>query len=117
MAATPLDRDAALRQIPAAGFLRVSRKELPGPERSSLIRKGNELFNQKRFDLAERIFVTTHYSDGLRRLGQLYEEQDRLMDALRMYYLAPDRPRIEQLTEQFAGILRKWLKDDGGPYV
>ncbi len=46
--------------------------------RAELIRRGNELFNSKRYAEAEKIFVKTGYKDGLIRIGD-YLYYDRKM--------------------------------------
>ena len=63
-----------LEQMPESSFLRVTRKDVPSAQRAALIRKGNQLYADGKYDFAERIFVTVHYSDGLVRLGDLYRE-------------------------------------------
>ncbi len=113
-------REELLGRLPKEGFLKITaaRPAAPGKledgERVALIRKGNELFNLKRFDLARKIFMTTGYSDGLIRLGDLYLKQSKPLDALRMYLLAPDRKKVEAMLEKSVGVLRHWLTE-GAP--
>jgi hypothetical protein len=76
-----------------------------------LIRKGNDLFNQKQYDLAKKIFMTTGYSDGLIRLGDVYMNQNLPLEAFRMYWLAPDRKKVDVMLEKTVGIIKKWLKE------
>jgi hypothetical protein len=104
-----------LAGIPKEGFLKVSREpapELSDQERVALIRKGNEFFNQKKYELAKRIFLTVGYTDGLVRLGDYYYDQKMPLEAFRMYKVAPYKKRVEQMIEEMAGIIKKWLKEE-----
>ena len=104
-----------LERMPASSFLRVTRKDVPSKQRAALVRKGNQLYAEGRYDLAERIFLTVHYSDGLVRLGDHYREAGRTLDALRMFWLAPDQTRKEAVVAEMAAVVSKWLRegDDG----
>jgi hypothetical protein len=107
-------REELLKKVPKEGFLKISESraaELSKEQRVALIRKGNVLFNQKKYDLAKRIFLTTGYSDGLIRLGNLYMDQNMPLEAFRMYYLAPDRKKVDALLEKTVEIIKKWLKE------
>ncbi len=105
--------EEALRKLPPGDFLRLTNADvaLTGDKKSALIRKGNELFNQGRIDMARRIFLTTHYTDGLIRLGNLYMKKRQPLEALRMYWIAPHARRREALVEKMALVLRRWLKE------
>ena len=109
-----MNRQQALKLIPASGFLKVAAAgsvALSKEQRAALIRKGNQFFNLGDIEKAKRIFLTTSYSDGLTRIGQKYEEQNRHVDALRMYWLAPAPDKRDALIETMASIVRKWLKE------
>ena len=82
--------------------------------KSVLNRKGNVLFNTGDIEGARRIFMTTGYSDGLCRVGDFYKSQNRFIEALRMYWIAPDRTKAEPLINRLAEITRKLLSDDEG---
>jgi len=86
-----------------------------GSEKAALNRKGNMLFNSGDIEGARRIFMTTGYSDGLSRVGDYYKSQNRLIEALRMYRIAPDRNKAEPLIEQLAGIIKVLIENDGEP--
>ncbi len=103
----------ALRKLPRGDFLRLTDSAVPltGDKRSALIRKGNELFNQGRIDMARRIFLTTRYTDGLIRLGNHYMKERKPLEALRMYWVAPYARRREVLVEKMALVLKRWLKE------
>jgi hypothetical protein len=86
-----------------------------GSDKAALNRKGNMLFNSGDIEGARRIFMTTGYSDGLSRVGDYYKSQNRLIEALRMYRIAPDRNKAEPLIEQLAGIIKVLIEDNGEP--
>jgi hypothetical protein len=104
-----------LKKLPASGFLKVGGENatpLPKEKRAALIRKGNELFNKGRYDLAKRIFLTTRYTDGLIRLGDMYYKRKKPLHALQAYWLAPSPAKAEALIERMAGVLSKWLMEE-----
>ena len=97
------------------GFLKVGQidpSQIDRSKRAALIRKGNEFFNNGRIDTAKRIFVTVRYSDGLIRLGNHYMSGGDPLEAFRMFWIAGDRRRIDEMTEQIAGVVRRWLSED-----
>jgi hypothetical protein len=89
---------------------------LNAAQKVALNRKGNVLFNSgsaENIENARKIFQATGYSDGLSRIGDVYKKQGRYMDALRMYQIAPDHKKFDELTMQLAGIIQKLLhKED-----
>jgi len=100
--------------IPEGGFLKTTSRPsspMPRDKRSALIRRGNELFNQGRYDLAKRIFITTGYSDGLIRLGDMHYEKRDALEALRMYRLAPQKQKVDSMVEKMAWIIQSWLNE------
>ena len=89
---------------------------VPGPvvgsaDKAALNRKGNILFNSGNIENARRIYLTTGYSDGLIRVGDHYRSQGRLMDALRMYWVAPDKNKAESIIMQLSVIIQDLLHD------
>jgi len=86
-----------------------------GSDKAALNRKGNMLFNSGDVEGARRIFMTTGYSDGLSRVGDYYKSQNRLVEALRMYWIAPDRNKCEPLILQLSGIIKQLMEDNGEP--
>jgi hypothetical protein len=84
------------------------------PQKAALNRKGNVLFNSGDIEGARRIFMTTGYSDGLSRVGDYYKSQNRLIEALRMYWIAPDRTKAEPLIMQLSDIIKQLMEDNGG---
>ena len=98
--------------IPAAGFIKTTGGSGPtvtGEQRAQLIRQGNELCNKGLFDLAERIFVTMHYSDGMLRCGDAFYKRREYTRAMKMYMLAPDPKRVERLAKRMSLVLKQWL--------
>jgi hypothetical protein len=89
------------------------RPPVDGAQKAALNRKGNALFNSGDVEGARRIFLTTGYSDGLARVGDYYKAQGRPLDALRMYWLAPDKTKAEPLMMQLSQVLRDLLQDEG----
>jgi len=75
-------------------------------QKAALNRKGNVLFNSGDIEGARRIFMTTGYSDGLSRVGDYYLSQNRQIEALKMYWIAPDRNKCEPLIEKLAVIIQ-----------
>ena len=97
-----------------AGFIKVTDqpvKALSSEQKAVLNRKGNVLFNEGKFSEASRIFITTGYSDGLTRVGDIFMKQNRSLDALRYYVLAHNNAKSEPLYEKISGILSMLLKE------
>lgn len=82
-------------------------------QKAALNRRGNELINRGDVESARRIFQTTGYSDGLVRVGDKYLAAGRSVDALKMYWLAPDRKKADALIEKLSGVIRKLVRDEG----
>ncbi|MDR1025489.1 MAG: hypothetical protein LBL56_07145 [Treponema sp.] len=90
--------------------------KLDGALKVSLNRKGNVLLNQGDIEGARRIFMTTGYSDGLCRVGDLYRSRGRILDALKMYWIAPDHTKSETIIIQLSEIIRKLMNEgEDGP--
>jgi hypothetical protein len=83
-----------------------------GTQKAALNRKGNVLFNSGDIENARRIFLTTGYSDGLSRIGDYYQSQGRPLEALRMYWIAPDRVKSEPVIMRIAGLLRDLIREE-----
>jgi hypothetical protein len=86
-----------------------------GAQRAALNRKGNVLFNSGDIEAARRIFLTTGYSDGISRVGDFYKSQGRLIDALRMYWIAPDHTKCEPIIMQLSGMLQNLIHEEERP--
>jgi tetratricopeptide (TPR) repeat protein len=77
-----------------------------GRQKAALNRKGNELYNSGHIEAARRVFLTTGYSDGLSRIGDYYKSQGRLLEALKMYWIAPDKTKSEPIIMQLSAFLQ-----------
>ncbi|MEW5814208.1 MAG: hypothetical protein AB1798_02275 [Spirochaetota bacterium] len=104
-----------LKKMPRDGFLKTGRDsavKLSDTQRIALIRKGNELFNKGDFETAKKIFLTTGYTDGITRIGDYYYKQKNILEAFRMYIMAPAPRKKEIMVEKMAAVLKIWLKDE-----
>lgn len=111
-----MKKEDALSKMPKEGFLKItpSGKQALKPEQKiALIRKGNAFFNQGDIDTAKRIFITTGYSDGLERVGDYHQQQGDILEALRMYWIAPAPGKKQQLIEQCAALVQYWINEKG----
>jgi len=95
-------------------FIKVTSQAgaIDSARKAALNRKGNQLFNEGDVEGAKRIFITTGYSDGLARVGDFYKSKDMPLDALRMYWIAPDRNKAEPLIMQLAAFLQDYIHED-----
>jgi hypothetical protein len=90
----------------------TGRTVLDASQKAALNRKGNTIFNNGDIEGAKRIFITTGYSDGLVRIGDAYRAQGRLLDALKMYWQAPDKTKAEPVIVELSRLLRKLMRED-----
>jgi hypothetical protein len=96
-----------------SSFIRVSvPSTVESSQKALLNRKGNQKFNEGDVETAKKIFLLTGYSDGLSRVGDYYKSQSKPLDALRMYWKAPDRKKSEPIIEQVAYILQSMIHED-----
>ena len=97
-----------------AVFIKTTKKPaVDGAQKAALNRKGNVLYNSGDIEGARRIFLTTGYSDGLVRVGDYYKSQGRPLDALRMYWIAPDRRKADPIIMQLSLIIQNMIHDEG----
>ena len=95
------------------GFIKETASvSMDGSQKAALNRKGNLLLNSGEAELARRIFITTAYSDGLSRVGDYYKSQSRMIDALRMYWIAPDRTKSEPIIMKLSDLIHNLLHED-----
>jgi len=93
-------------------FIKVSAPTpVDGSQKAALNRKGNQLFNDGKIEEARRVFMTTGYSDGLSRVGDYYKTKGRILEALKMYWIAPDKNKSQALIEQLAGVLQSMINE------
>ena len=98
-------------------FIKTTAKTvIEGPQKAALNRKGNTLFNSGDIEGARRIFITTGYSDGLTRIGDHYLSKGKSLDALKMYWIAPDRNKAEPIIAQLSEVIRNLLLEKEGIY-
>ena len=91
------------------GFIKTSElpvKNLSAEQKAKLNLRGNELYNKKDIAAAERIFITTGYSDGLARIGDYYTNQNEHLKALKFYHLAHNIHKEGILLDKLAEIIR-----------
>ena len=84
-------------------FIKVTENALTplsSEQKVVLNRRGNQLFNEGFINEAQRIFVTTGYSDGLTRVGDYY------IEALRMYCLAKNKRKSDPIIDSLVRLIR-----------
>jgi len=91
----------------------ITKPVLDGADKVALNRKGNNLYNSGDIEGARRIFLTTNYTDGLVRVGDYYKKQGRLLDALKMYWIAPDRTKAEPIIMQLSVLIQNLIQNGG----
>lgn len=104
-----------LKKLRPSGFLKIAGSTpatMKKEQRAALIRKGNELFNKGDLKLAQRIFLTTKYSDGLIRIGDRYVQEGKPIAALHLYWVAPAPEKAAVLVERFAKVMQQWLHEE-----
>jgi hypothetical protein len=107
-----MNTDDKSQKKPEAGFFVRTTGGSPrmsAEKRAALIRKGNELFNQGNFSVAKRIFLTTNYGDGLIRIGDYHYKRKEFPEAFRMYRLANEKMKSDELIEKMVFVIREWL--------
>lgn len=99
----------------SVGYIKSSEKPsktLTSEQKVILNRKGNVLFNQGDIEQARRIFLTTGYSDGLVRVGDLYVKNNRDLEALKLYMLAHNQQKSEALIKKVAALISQIIKEE-----
>jgi hypothetical protein len=91
---------------------RKSAPPIDGSQKAALNRKGNVLYNSGDIEGARRIFLTTGYSDGLSRIGDYYQSHGRELDALRMYWMAPDKTKAEPIIMRLSVLIKKLMHEE-----
>ena len=98
--------------------------EINDSTRSALIRKGNELFNNKDIDGAYRCYITASYFGGIEKIADYYNfEKKNVIKAMQLYkfILKEDsnlggnvraKQKLDILAQSVVKVLRKWLKED-----
>lgn len=88
-------------------------------ERISLIRKGNEYFNNGDIKNALEIFVKTKYKDGLTRVADYYFYDKKLpLMAVKIYKMAGKIDKVDEIYDRMIMALGQLLgKEKPGPKV
>jgi hypothetical protein len=94
----------------------VKRPAIDGAQKAALNRRGNILYNEGDIEGARRIFLTTGYSDGLVRIGDYYKSQGRPLDALRMYWIAPDKKKSEPIIMELSVLIQNLIQVEDSPH-
>ena len=97
------------------GFIKVTDAPVGGltsEQKAILNRKGNVLFNQGEIDSARRLFITTGYSDGLSRIGDYYAQQNKELQALKLYWLAHNKRKSEPIIQKMATLISTLLNNE-----
>ena len=90
-------------------FIKVTENALTplsSEQKVVLNRRGNQLFNEGFINEAQRIFVTTGYSDGLTRVGDYYIAHDNTLEALRMYCFAKNKRKSDPIIDSLVRLIR-----------
>ncbi len=96
------------------GFIKITDSPvhtLNSEQKVILNRKGNVMFNEGDIESARRIYTTTGYSDGLTRVGNVYEEKNESLKALKQYVLAHNRGKAEPIYEKIASVVSRLLEE------
>lgn len=94
-------------------FIKTSDLPLEGlsdQQKVALNRKANALLNEGKIEMAKRIFITTGYSDGLTRIGNNYNKENKYLEALKMYLLAHNKRKSEPIIEKISQTVSVMLK-------
>ncbi len=97
------------------GFLKTTDIPVTGltsEQKAALNRKGNVLFNEGDIEGAKRIFITTGYSDGLTRVGDVCLADGKELDALKLYWLAHNRRKSAPILEKLAQLIEIMIEEE-----
>ncbi len=108
-----MDRDSLFDRFEDQGFIKTGQRPAIGSaQKAALNRKGNELLNAGDVEGARRIFLTTGYSDGIARVGDRYLQDGRSLEALRMYWTAPDKVKAEAIIVRLSAVIQKLVHEE-----
>jgi len=81
-------------------------------ERVLLIRKGNELYNQKKYDEAIKLFLKAEYMDGIMRVADYYYyDLKQPLSALKFYRLINRKDRIDEINARIMYAFNRMLSE------
>jgi hypothetical protein len=95
-------------QVSSGSFIKTTDapvSSLTSEQKVILNRKGNVFFNQGDIQSARRLFITTGYSDGLTRVADVYMKEGKEIEALKLYWLAHNKNKIEMLSKKIADLI------------
>jgi hypothetical protein len=96
-----------------AVFIKTGAKPvMDAAQKAALNRRGNILYNSGDIERARQIFLTTGYSDGISRIGDHYKSKGRSLDALRMYWIAPDKTKAEKIIVELSGLIKNLIHEE-----
>ena len=107
------EKETIFNSMPKKGFIKVPKigtVNITSNEKVILVRKANELMNNKNYIGAKRIYLAIGYSAGLIRLGDYYESSGSPLEALKMYKAAEAHTQLENLSKKMADVLRVWIQ-------
>jgi len=110
-----LKREDVFDRFQDQGFIKTGDRpisELSSAQKVVLNRRGNELINRGDVESARRIFQTTGYSDGLIRVGDKYMAAGRSIEALKMYWIAPDRKKADAIIANLSAVIQKLVREE-----
>lgn len=110
-----MDRKDVFVRFQEQGFIKTTDRPLTAigsAQKAALNRKGNELINAGDVEGARRIFQTTGYSDGLIRVGDRYLAAGKTIEALKMYWIAPDKKKAETLIAKISTIIQQMVDEE-----
>lgn len=82
-------------------------------EKVMLIRRGNELFNNKDYKNALKIYLAVNYKDGIARMaGILEHEKKDLIAAMKLYKKAGLHGNVDKIAYDMAQTIRFLIKED-----
>jgi len=81
-------------------------------ERVLLIRKGNELYNRKKYDEAIKLYVKAEYRDGIMRVADYYYyDLKQPLSALKFYRLINRQDRIDEINARIMYAFSRMLAE------
>lgn len=81
-------------------------------ERVLLIRKGNELYNQKKYDEAIKLYLMAEYMDGIMRVADYYYyDLKQPLAALKFYRLINRKDRIDEINARIMFAFNRLLAE------
>ncbi len=108
-----MDAKKIFERFSEEGFIKQTHSTpVNSQQKAQLNRKGNILFNEGKIEAARRVFITTGYSDGLIRVGDWYRKQGREIEALKMYWIAPERKKAEEIILRVAAYVQNLMQED-----